>query len=105
MSDETTTTDNTFRLITGGKTEETPSVQPTTNILPQNAYSIIDIDGNEHFAEGFLVFTSQHIAIMRDTGGGNGLPVLVMPLDQVRIAELLEDDDLFESDDNGSLIL
>lgn len=84
-----------FRLITGGKSDqETTPVnigQPAQADIPQNAYVIVDINGDDHFAEGFLLFTSQHIAIMRDTGSG-ALPILVMPLDKVFSAELLEDE-------------
>lgn len=84
-----------FRVITGGKSEyvaeQATPTQPAQSDIPQNVYVIVDINGDEHFAEGFLLFTSQHIAIMRDTGSG-ALPILVMPLDKVFSAELLEDD-------------
>ncbi len=101
MSNDNTTEDGstTFRLITGGKTTEGPP-QPA---LPQNAYVVVDINGDEHFHEGFLVFTSQHVAIMRDTPTG-GLPVFLMPLDKVFAVEFLEDDP-DEVFDNEPLVL
>ncbi len=72
--------------------------------VPQSEYVIIDRKGNEHFADGFALFTSQHVAIMRDNGMGGAIPVFIMPLDQVLYCELIEDDDevfpdvLFEDD-------
>lgn len=96
MNDNTEdTTENVFRLVTGGKPEEGP--QPGVASIPQNTYAIIDREGNDYYAEGFALFTSQHIAIMRDTGGG-AIPILIMPLDQVRIVELVEDDEVFEQE-------
>lgn len=88
MVDETEN-GNIFKILQGGKSPT--STDPDISGIPQNAYVITDINNCEHFAEGFLLFTSQHIAIMRDTGAG-ALPVLVMPLDKVFSAELLEDD-------------
>lgn len=88
MTDETKD-DNVFRFgsIQGGKTEDTDA-----DALPINEYVIVTHNGEEHFAEGFLLFTSQHIAVMRETPEG-ALPVLVVPLVQVVFAQLVEDDD------------
>lgn len=75
-----------FGVVNGGKTEETEDSIPT---LP---YILEDIDGNQFPAEGFLIFTSQHVAIMRDTGKG-AVPVMVVPLNRLKVAELFEDDE------------
>ena len=77
---------NIFRLVS----EQAPAAEDTT--VPVYDYFIVDTDGNEHFASGFLLFTSQHIAIMRDTDKG-ALPVFVIPLGNVKFAELAEDDE------------
>ena len=65
---------------------------PADDLVPVYEYVITDTQHNEHFASGFLLFTSQHIAVMRDTPRG-ALPIFVMPLSEVYCAELLEDDD------------
>ena len=66
-----------------------PSAKET---IPEVDYIITDVDGEEFYASGFLLFTSHHFAVMRDTGLG-ALPVLVLPLHRVRMAELVESDD------------
>ena len=84
MSDD----NNIFQLINNnGQVEE--------DIAPMYDYIVVVKDGNEHFAPGFLLFTSQHIAIMRETPKG-ALPILVIPLSEVKIAELVEDDEFDE---------
>jgi hypothetical protein len=57
-----------------------------------NDYVITDIHNVEFFATGFLIFTSQHVAIMRESDKG-ALPIFLMPLDKVHSVELIEDDD------------
>lgn len=59
--------------------------------VPQNDYIIVDVQDNEYFAKGFLLFTPQHVAIMRETENGP-IPALVVPLGRVAFAELLEYD-------------
>jgi hypothetical protein len=78
--------DNIFQLIS--KTPETAEPDEPLDF----DYVIIDRQGNEHYHSGFLLFTSQHIAVMRETPKG-ALPVFVIPLDQVYLAELIEDDE------------
>lgn len=83
--------DNVFRLgsVKGGKdttAEET---------IPVNDYVIMDLDGTEFFGTGFMIFTSHHIAIMKDNGNG-AIPVLVVPIARVKAAELYEDIDTDE---------
>lgn len=63
--------------------------------VPESNYVVTTMNGEELYASGFLLFTSHHIAVMRDTGMG-ALPVLVVPLNMVHSAELVEDDDLDE---------
>lgn len=76
------------------------SLVPTTkdgddDSFPTNAYVITDVEGTDFYAEGFAIFTSHHIAIMRDSGNGP-IPVLVLPLLRVKAAELMEDEEVFE---------
>lgn len=72
------------------------------NKLPVNKYAITTMvadptDGTGVlFAEGFCVFTSHHIAIMRDFGA-SPVPVLVVPLTNVFSSEIIQDDE--EQDD------
>jgi len=79
--------DNVFRFgaISGGKAEED---EPR---IPTNDYIITDMDNNELFGRGFLIFTPHHIAIMRDFGAG-AVPVLVLPLGRIKAAELNEEE-------------
>lgn len=102
MTDKTTENGNdqvaaptkpTFRVFDGGKevpvandvpTGLTPSTEPE---IPQNAYVIVDFDDNQHFANGFLLFTSQHVAVMEEREGGP-VPSLVLPLSNVKFAQL-----------------
>lgn len=86
---ETTTDAKVFNLIQGGAQSGPAEV---TQTIPQNEYTIVDREGNQYYAEGFALFTSQHIAIMRDTGAG-ALPILIMPLDRVHVVELIDDID------------
>lgn len=75
--------DNVFSIVPGGAAKE--------DGLPTNQYILEDITGKEYASEGFLIFTAQHVAVMRDIGKG-AIPVLVMPLTQLRVAEIYEDD-------------
>lgn len=70
--------------ITGGKAKQE---EPET---PENTYVITDIDGFEWEETGFLIFTSAHCAVMRESAAG-ALPLLVVPLARVKAAEILED--------------
>lgn len=81
--------DNIFRMLPGGKADN-DAVAESDNI-PQHSYVIVNHDGEEFSADGFLLFTSQHVAIMRDNGTG-ALPVLVVPLSEVKFAEIVEDE-------------
>jgi hypothetical protein len=71
-----------FQTVKGGKGEE--------NSLPINDYVIVDIDNNEFYGTGFLIFTPYHLAIMRDRGGG-AVPVICVPINRVKVAELDEE--------------
>lgn len=75
--------DNVFTLHQGEKKSE----------LPSYPYVVEDIDGLVFSEEGFLVFTSQHVAVMRDTGETGAIPVLVVPLNRVRYAAIDEEVD------------
>lgn len=70
------------------------SLVPTDakQITPENDYVICTVDGDELYGTGFLVFTSHHIAVMRDIEQG-ALPVLVVPLDKVKFAEIVENEE------------
>lgn len=85
--DDEQETNNIFRIVQGGATEE-----PSSDDLPVNHYVITDIENDEFFGTGFLVFTSQHVAVMKETPKG-AIPALVVPLNRVKSAELIEDDE------------
>lgn len=60
--------------------------------LPTGPYVIHDIDDMEWFANGFCIFTTSHIAIMKETPHG-ATPVLVVPLHRVK-AVFSDDEDV-----------
>jgi hypothetical protein len=80
------TEDNVIRIIASN---DEPAVAPESTI-PQYEYEIVHFDGSSSKAHGFLLFTSQHVAVMRDNGEG-AIPVLVYPLDKVKYATIVED--------------
>lgn len=87
MSDDEDNDNNILRFgaIAGGKV-----VSEDDNTIPENDYVVTDLDDDEFFTNGFLIFTPHHLAIMRDKGKG-AVPVLVMPIARVKAAELLEE--------------
>lgn len=78
--------DNIFTLVNGNKADAADET------LPENEYCITTTSGSTYYATGFLVFTSQHVAIMKDIGKG-AIPAMVVPLSIVEVAELVEDED------------
>lgn len=73
--------------ITGGKGGE----GPVEKKLPTHQYVLFDRHDEEYNAEGFLIFTTSHVAIMRDEGEG-AVPVLLLPMDLFKSAEIDEDE-------------
>lgn len=99
LTDDTITNDNVteivapktpFKVITGGLEFEAPrqTEAQAENEIPQNDYIVVDFDDNQHFATGFLLFTSQHVAVMQGQEAGNAIPALVLPLSHVKFASL-----------------
>lgn len=60
--------------------------------IPQDDYIVKDVWGQTYFAHGFMIFTSEHVAIMKETDAG-AIPVLLMPLTQVNII-FIDDEEL-----------
>ena len=72
-----------FGSVQGGKQEDK---------FPSHPYAIIDIDGDEHYAEGYLIFTSHHVCVMEE--GDNGpVTALLVPLERTKLVSLLAEDD------------
>lgn len=74
-----------FGQVQGGKDDD--------DSVPVNNYEIKDIDGEIHAAEGFLIFTPQHVAIMRPLDEG-ALPLVILPLSFVKYARLAQAEQL-----------
>lgn len=83
--------DNIIRIVTSN--EDTAGTEST---IPQSDYRLNFVNGEFAQAYGFLVFTSQHVAIMRDDGTG-AIPILVAPLGTVQYANIVEEQDTNES--------
>ena len=81
MTDDT----NIFKVIQGGGTE------PKNDKFKANDYQILDIDDEVFSAMGFAIFTSQHVAIMRDDGDGPA-PVLIVPLGRVKAVKMIDEE-------------
>jgi hypothetical protein len=98
MNDETeTNVKSLFRVVEGN----TPPVEATERTT---TYAIMTTDNVEYVREGFLIFTAQHVAVMRELSDNNSIPILVLPLNQVKVVDLIEDDesmdDLFDEDED-----
>ena len=63
-------------------------------------YAILDIDDQEWQATGFLIFTSQHVCVMSEDENGAAMPVFLIPLNRVKVVELME----FIDDDDGESV-
>ncbi len=74
-----------FRLgsVKGGKNDG------EDHSIPVNNYVITDIDDDDFFGTGFVIFTAHHLAVMQDSSAG-AVPVLVMPINRVKICEIIE---------------
>jgi hypothetical protein len=60
------------------------------NPFPVDDYVVVDIDNQEWYGTGFLVFTPDHVAIMK-SGEKMAIPSLVMPIGRVKAAFLEEE--------------
>lgn len=72
------------------KTETQAAAAETGDKFPDNNYVVVDIDNEEFYGRGFLIFTPHHCAIMADLGAG-AVPVLVVPLFRVKSAEMVSE--------------
>jgi hypothetical protein len=75
--------DNIVSLVPGSKEQS----------IPESPYVIVDNEDIEHYGNGFLIFTSHHIAIMKELPGLGALPIALVPIGNVKYAERLEDDE------------
>ena len=78
-----------------GKRIESTTSTETGDGFPENNYVVVDIDNEEFFGTGFLIFTPHHCAIMKDFGKG-AVPTLVVPLHRVKSAEMVDDEEVAE---------
>lgn len=70
-----------FGSVQGGKTDDEK--------FPNHQYEIIDIDDNEFYAEGYLIFTSHHVCVMEDSDNGP-VAALMIPLHRVKVVEIAD---------------
>lgn len=81
-----------FGSIQGGK-EKTADEDG----IPENDYTIVDIENQAFDVSGFMIFTPHHLAIMQNLDGDKGaVPAFLIPLERVKIAGLTE---LIEGED------
>lgn len=75
-----------FGTIQGGKANE-----PKEKEFPTNPYVIVDIDDHEWEFDGYLIFTSQHIAIMEEGDENGPVTAFMMPIGRLKFVSLIED--------------
>lgn len=85
-----------FGTITGGKEVEE---QEDTKLPPQHDYMVVDLDDNAFEVNGFLIFTTHHLAIMKNDGDGV-IPALVLPFERVKAAGLTS---VFDTNEDPTL--
>lgn len=98
MTDEPTNdepkTGNLFSIVQGGKQDEDNGYDEDADekTIPELDYVIVDLDDVEYSVKGFVVFTPQHLAIMRDNDDGRGpIPVVMFPLSRIKVVGLEEE--------------
>ena len=64
----------------------------TGDKFPEYNSVVVDFEGVEFYGRGFLIFTPHHCAILTDFGNG-AVPVLVVPLIRVKVAEMAADEE------------
>jgi hypothetical protein len=93
MSNDKTNVTNIFSLVSNND-EPLQLEQPRVN-----TYYIETLDGDKFVRDGFLIFTAQHVAVMREINDNSSIPLLVMPLGLVKVVELIEDEDDLDDDE------
>lgn len=86
MSDDT-------KIINIGEVKKMREEEKKANKVPTFTYVLINHDGEEFVDEGYLIFTAQHVAVMRDLGDIGSVPATVMPLTEVKIVQVVNDDE------------
>ena len=76
-----------FGQVKGGKPDEAE--------IPMNEYIIVDLQGRDFYHVGFLLFTSQHVAIMQERGG-HTVPVFMAPLSNISFVEVIDDEEVLD---------
>lgn len=56
-------------------------------------YVIRTRDGEEYFERGFCIFTSAHVAIMKELGPQTAMPLVIVPLDNLQVCFHVPEDD------------
>lgn len=87
MTDNNETNVTNFLRVVGGNGDQLVEEAPKVT-----TYAIETVDGDVFINDGFCIFTAQHVAIMRELGDNASIPVLVIPLSQVKVLQLLEDE-------------
>lgn len=75
--------DNVFEFVKGGK-------DAAADKLPENSYVITTMDNEEFYGTGFVIFTTHHVAVMQEIGEKGAVPVLVIPLVNVKACEMVD---------------
>ena len=83
---------NVFELLSGGKQQLADDDK-----LPETDYCLTLHDRTQVFGHGFMIFTTNHVAIMSDTGAGS-IPVAMVPLSNLAYAQTCDDEDYDEEE-------
>lgn len=60
--------------------------------FPAYPYVIVDIDDNEYFYDGYLIFTTHHVCIMEDGGEKGPVTGFMMPMHRVKLVSLVDEE-------------
>ena len=74
-----------FGSIVGGKEDKKD--------FPAHPYVLTDVDGEEYYYDGFLIFTTHHVAVMVEGDDGEPVAGIMMPLHRLKSAEIADVED------------
>lgn len=79
-----------FKIMDGKRTVPTPPPEPK---IKEYDYVIRTRDGEEYFERGFCIFTSFQVAIMKELGPNEAMPLVIVPLDNLQVCFHVPEDD------------
>lgn len=76
-----------FGSIQGGKAKDDKE-------FPSNPYVILDVDDEEHYYDGYMIFTTHHVCIMQEGDDGTPVTAFMIPMHRVKDVSLAVEDEV-----------